>query len=102
MIIALDIDDMLQDAGAAEVHVAASNGDALALIDKARPSFALLDINVASHTSEQVAERLHAIGVPFAFATGYGDDTDLASRYPKAVILNKPFSRTELLALFGS
>ena len=43
-----------------------------------------------------VAEALGAKGVPYIFATGYGVSS-LAEPYRRRVVLQKPFSRRDLL-----
>ena len=101
MIIALDVEDMLSDASARRVSIASSTRDALAIVDARRPSFALLDVNLLAETSEAVAAKLSELGVPFAFATGYGENTDLAQRFPKARTLTKPFGRKALLSVLS-
>lgn len=53
---------------------------------------AVLDVNLGAETSEPVARRLSEIGIPFAFATGYGETSKHAERHPQAPILQKPFA----------
>jgi CheY-like chemotaxis protein len=79
-IIALAAEEMLVRLGAAAVDVASSVAEAMAFMDQALPNFALLDVNLAAETSFPVAERLHAVGVPFAFATGYATICSCPSR----------------------
>ena len=45
-----------------------------------------------------VADRLTALGVPFLFATGYGDGCD-RGRHAAAPTLAKPFDPESLIAL---
>ena len=53
--------------------MAASTRDALRLIEASQPDRALLDVNLGSETSISVARRLAELGIPYAFATGYGE-----------------------------
>jgi ActR/RegA family two-component response regulator len=46
--------------------------EALKSIERARPNFALLDLNLGSENSIPVGTKLFELGVPFIFATGYG------------------------------
>jgi CheY-like chemotaxis protein len=96
MIIALDAEDALREIGAAKVVVAASVARALAALDKGGFGFALLDLNLGSETSTAVADALQAQEIPFAFATGYGEDAPLAQDYPAAPVLNKPYTADHL------
>ena len=91
LIIALDAEDMIRSLGASEVFVASNVSEAVAFIEAETLHFALLDVNLGSETSEPIAERLHARGIPFAFATGYGDSIDLAKRYRDVPVVKKPF-----------
>ena len=91
LIIAMDAEDMLRSLGATEVFVASNVKEALDFIESETLQFALLDVNLGSETSEPVAEQLHAQGISFAFATGYGDSIDLAKRYSSAPVVKKPY-----------
>ena len=72
-IIALDFEDTILGFGVKTVRVAANVSRALAMIDQRIPDFALLDIGLVQEKSFAIAERLDALGIPFAFVSGYGD-----------------------------
>ena len=91
LIIALDAEDMLRDLGAEEVVVHADVASAMAALEMESPGFALLDVNLGTETSIPVARALTERGVPFAFATGYGDRTAYREAFPDAPILQKPY-----------
>jgi DNA-binding NtrC family response regulator len=87
-IIALGFEDTLLGLGVAQVRLAANVATALRLIADRSPEFALLDVGLVGEKSLAVAERLAALGIPFAFVTGYGADRVPAafadrSRLPK-------------------
>lgn len=92
MIIALDAEEMLLAMGAGPVRQAASVSDALRFLDQERPDFAVLDVNLGSETSLPVAERLAREGVPFVFATGYGEALDLPPALRGRPLVKKPFT----------
>lgn len=73
-LVAMMVEDMLGDMGC---EVAGSFGaveTALAwLSDHPPPDGAVLDVNIGGEMVFPVAERLRERGVPFVFATGYGD-----------------------------
>jgi DNA-binding NtrC family response regulator len=99
MLIALDTKDALLSAGAGAV-VAVGNADAaLAELARARPDFAVLDFNLGGETSERVAEALAAAGVPFCYATGYGEAIIELATQPPCGILRKPYSHAEIFAM---
>ncbi|MGB3456708.1 MAG: HWE histidine kinase domain-containing protein [Litorimonas sp.] len=98
MVIALDAEDLLLDLGAAHVVTAASTASALDHVDRTVFEFALLDVNLGAETSERVADRLVELGVPFAFATGYGDRTSLSDKFQGRAFLRKPYNRETIAA----
>ncbi|MGX7896847.1 HWE histidine kinase domain-containing protein [Tsuneonella sp. HG222] len=99
MIIALDTEEALTQAGVRKVMVAGSADAALAELDKGLPDFALLDFNLGEETSERVAEALTERGVPFCFATGYGDALGQMAITPPYGVLKKPYSREDIVAV---
>ncbi|MCW1383394.1 GAF domain-containing protein [Novosphingobium sp. KCTC 2891] len=97
MIIALDAEAHLLDLGASDVAVAATVGEALALLDADRPDFAALDYNLADGTSVPVARRLRELGVPFAFMTGLGDSLSVPG-LEDVPLVQKPYSAGQIAA----
>jgi two-component sensor histidine kinase/CheY-like chemotaxis protein len=96
MIIALEAEDILAALGAKAVDMATSVHDAMRLIEAATPSFALLDVNLGSETSLPVARRLSALGVPFAFATGYGESFRIPPELGAVTMVKKPYTADTL------
>ncbi|QFS83645.1 HWE histidine kinase domain-containing protein [Roseivivax sp. THAF197b] len=96
MIVAMDATDILSDFGASATEMAGTVRDAMKLIDQHSFEVALLDVNLGSEESIEVARRLAKLGVPIVLTTGYGDMDDLRSRFPKAAIVQKPFSSTTI------
>lgn len=102
MIIAIDTEENLIALGVAEVVLASSNDAALAFIDGGSPDFALLDFNLGGETSEPTARALDGRGVPFAFATGYGEVEGLTAPYAHTVgVLQKPYSKEDLARIIA-
>ncbi|MGB3928225.1 MAG: GAF domain-containing protein, partial [Sphingobium sp.] len=91
MIIAMDGEDALRDLGA-EVLTAASVGRAREAIALGPVDLAVLDFNLGSETSLPVADLLAERGVPFIFATGYGDGLELPARFEHIALVKKPYS----------
>jgi CheY-like chemotaxis protein len=75
MLIALMLEDMLQELGCVVVGIAPRPDQAFRLIDTHRDVLdaATLDINLGYTTSHGVAAALDALGIPCLIATGYND-----------------------------
>ena len=99
MLIALDTEDALLEAGVQRVVIAASAEAALAALANATPDFAVLDFNLGAETSERVAEALAAAGIQFCYATGYGDAIVGQATQPPCGILKKPYSPADIAAM---
>ena len=96
LIIALDVEDILRRFGARDVVTEGNVSDALQRIDTSRPDIAILDINLGDHNSFDIADRLAAIGVPFMFATGYGEQMVLPEKHRARIVLQKPYTIASL------
>lgn len=96
LVIALDCEDSIRSLGAAEVYTAATVDRALALVDRSEIDFAILDFNLGDETSLPVATALFNRGVPFVFATGYGDAVDLQDMLRQVVVVRKPYDAAAL------
>jgi CheY-like chemotaxis protein len=92
LIIALDCEDILKRLGAAHVATAATVEQALEAIELLQPALALLDINLGDQTSFPVADRLSANGIPFLFATGYGEQAQLPEQHAQRMVVQKPYT----------
>ncbi|WP_420145798.1 HWE histidine kinase domain-containing protein [Sphingobium sp.] len=95
MIIAMDGEDALRDLGA-EVMTAASVGRAHEAIAIKPVDIAVLDFNLGAETSLPVADLLAERGIPFLFATGYGDGLELPSRFADVTLVKKPYNGATL------
>jgi len=96
MIIAMDAEEQIKRLGAAHVATAANTGQALALLGKEAFDFGLLDVNLGSETSASIAAEMKARGLPFVFATGYGDGSGFLSDFPGVPVVNKPYGAEHL------
>ena len=61
------------------------------------PGVAVLDINLGQGTSAPVAGELERRGVPFVFATGYGEAADLPGHFRAAPVVRKPYTAAALV-----
>lgn len=96
IIIAMDAEDILTALGALTVTTAPSVDAAMKAISRTKFSFALLDVNLGTETSEPVAIALLEKKVPFAFATGYGDATEVTKRFKNAPVVQKPYGKNSI------
>jgi DNA-binding NtrC family response regulator len=101
MLIALDTEDALLEAGVKLVVIAATADRALDELARARPDFGVLDFNLGAETSERVAAALAAAGVPFCYATGYGDAIVAQATQPSCGVLKKPYSPADIVEMLG-
>jgi CheY-like chemotaxis protein len=100
-LIALDIQDILESAGAAAVTCAGTVTDALtALQNEPAFSVAVLDIGLEDDDrgSVLVALALWVRATPLVFLTRMGGDDRRARQFPEALVVNKPYLADELLA----
>jgi CheY-like chemotaxis protein len=98
-IIAMDLEDRILGFGVKTVRTAGSVSRALQYIAERAPDFALLDIGLVQEKSFAVAERLEALGIPFAFVTGYGADSALPAAFAQRPRLPKPCTSDALEAV---
>ncbi|HSQ96798.1 MAG TPA: hypothetical protein VLM18_12000 [Croceibacterium sp.] len=101
MLIALDAEDALMACGISNVVIASNVVKALAVMAEALPDFAVLDYNLGDETSEAVARALTEAGVPYCFATGYGDALERMQAKPPYGVLKKPYSQSDLAGVLA-
>jgi two-component sensor histidine kinase len=98
LIISLDAEDILVRLGAEHVSTQATAQGALDYLDAAKPSLAILDINLGDRTSFPVADRLRELGVPFLFASGYGEQASLPPEHRDRPVVQKPYTLENVAA----
>lgn len=101
LIIAMNAEVILLELGARHVETAASVKQALSAIDRAVPGFALLDLNLGPENSIPVGMRLKELGVPFIFATGYGERAPIPETLAAAPVIQKPYTNEVVQAALG-
>ncbi|MEW4448073.1 response regulator [Qipengyuania sp. JC766] len=93
-IIAFDLEDLLM-AENAKVAVAGSVDGAFASLEKQTFDFAVLDVNLHGTKSYPFASRLVDEGVPFLFATGYGD-AEHPAEFAHVPTIMKPYRLSQI------
>lgn len=94
-LVSMLVEDMLTDLGCTIVGPAAEIEEALKLAGSAEIDAALLDVNLGGRPIFPVADALRARGVPYAFASGYGE-AGISEDHKGASVLQKPFREADL------
>lgn len=94
------IENALRDLQWEMVGPAARLELALPIAREAHLDAALLDINLDGEMSWEVAEVLKERGIPFLFSTGYDGATVLPANLADEHVVNKPFTRDDLVEGF--
>ena len=100
-IISFLIEDMLLSLGCASVTHAGSVKQAMIALAAETPDAAVLDVNLAGEPGYAIAEKLEQAGIPFVFATGYGEG-GLPARWRDKPVIQKPFTLEGLEAALRS
>lgn len=95
-VIAELIKDMLEAMGYEHIVHVASLSDALTVTDIGEWRGAFLDIRINGTLVFPLADRLNALGVPFAFCSGDGEAASIPSAFSHVPILPKPWAAGEL------
>jgi DNA-binding response OmpR family regulator len=96
VLIAMELESKLQQAGFRVLGPFFKVRDALLAIASQPPDLAILDINMHDEKSVAVAEVLLAARVPFVTLTGYSEQ-EVPAIYRSSPIVTKPFDIDTLL-----
>jgi DNA-binding NtrC family response regulator len=98
IMIALDVEATLADAGADVVGLCITLSEALAAAAATENlSVATLDIRLGKDTSETVAMLLAERGIPFIFYSGQRLPNEMRERWPLSLLLAKPADPSQLV-----
>ncbi len=95
-LIALDTEEILRDLGAQHISVFPDVITAMRMLSEGEPDCAVLDLNLGSETSEEIADCLEERRIPFVFATGYQDSVTIPDRFSAIPVVRKPISQDAL------
>ena len=101
MLIGMLLEDMLAEMGHEVVAVVPRVNEALATVQQEVFDVAILDVHLGGQSAFPVAEALIDRGIPFVFATGYGE-RGLPEKYRGRPILQKPFAKDDLERILKS
>jgi CheY-like chemotaxis protein len=104
ILIGMLLEDMLGELGYEVAAMASRVEEAMTLAREIDADAAILDVNLDGKQVYPVAEILSGRGIPFVFATGYGE-RGLPPAYQQRPTLQKPFQQEtlqrQLAGLFG-
>lgn len=95
-LLAINLETIMRDAGAARVELAASIADAKVHIEKTRFDASILDIRLMDGDSLPLAEDLIRRGVPVVIHSGHAN-LGHSQAVPEAVFLPKPSTPTQIV-----
>jgi chemotaxis family two-component system sensor kinase Cph1 len=95
--LALNVEQLLEDAGCAVVGPCATVARALEMARRGGMDAAILDVNLRGELVFPVADRLAEAGIPFVVVSGHSRDL-LPPRHRGCRYLSKPFADADLLA----
>jgi CheY-like chemotaxis protein len=101
LMIRMLLQDMLEDLGCTVAGEAARIDEAEELARQADFDVAILDVNLNGQPISPVVEILIDRGLPFVFATGYGQ-RGVPEAYRKTPTLQKPFQAEALAKAIGA
>jgi DNA-binding response OmpR family regulator len=93
-LIAMDVEHLCLEHGAKGVAIA---GTLAEVPDASAFDAAIVDLMIAGHSTLDFAGELKSRGVPFVFASGYGDHEDLVRRFPGVAVVTKPYAGNDLI-----
>ena len=99
-LIALDIQQILELAGAKHVASVATASEAMELLRREEKfDVAVLDVKLGGPEGNSlgVASMLANAGTPFVFLTGMRVDNEHARKFPQAPVIEKPYDALALL-----
>jgi CheY-like chemotaxis protein len=99
-LVAMLVEDMLTDIGCIVIGPAGSLDEALQLAREDNFDVALLDVNLAGRPVFPVADILRERGVPYVFASGYGE-SGVSDEHRGAPVLQKPFRESDLARILA-
>lgn len=95
-LIAMDVEQLCRDAGAAQVTVARDldevDPEQIAVFD-----VAVVDLLLGGRSTLGLAAVLRDRGVPFVFASGYSSAEEMAADFPGVPLVSKPYSGADLV-----
>jgi DNA-binding NtrC family response regulator len=90
ILVLLELESVLREAGADEIHLCRNVDSALNRIEQENITAAILDVRLGQEVVTPVAQALAQRGTPFIFYTGQTSRDPVLRQWPKDRILPKP------------
>ena len=100
-LIAMEIQDCLEKAGAKVIGPLGRLEGALSSAEREGLDAALLDIDLHGERCWPVADVLARRAIPFVFATGFATEIVMPERFTGYAVLSKPYRERDMLEAFG-
>jgi DNA-binding response OmpR family regulator len=94
--LALDLEELIVDAGFKLAAIAGKLEKALALIESGGFDAAIVDANLAGVSASPLASEMTARGLPFIVLSGYSSE-QLQGAFPGALFLQKPCRPAQII-----
>jgi len=95
-LVAMELETLLEEAGCHVVGPVGTVREAETLIESAPIDAAILDVNIEGRPVESIAAAALRKGIPFLFATGYGQE-GIPKAFAGTKVIAKPFDTHRLL-----
>jgi hypothetical protein len=93
-LIAMDVEQLCLDNGAAEVMVIS---DLAGVGADLQFDAAIVDVFLNGVSTFDFADSLKRAGKPFVFASGYTENAEVRNRFPGIALVGKPYSGSDLI-----
>ena len=102
-LIAMDIEQIVEDLGHGVTGIARTHGEAIKLYERSKPGMILADIQLADGSSgiDAVNEMLQSAEIPVIFVTAFPERLLTGERPEPAFLVTKPFNPEMLRALIS-
>jgi len=99
--IAMDVEELCRDHGAADVVIVSRLDDA-ERTELAGFDGAIVDLKLRDEPTIGIAQRLAEARVPFIFATGYVTAPEIGEAFPDVPVIAKPYDGNALIATLAN
>lgn len=99
-LIAMDVEQLCRDHGAEHVTIVRNLAEAVE--GGAGFDAAIVDVMLGGESTLAYAAQLRENGIPFIFASGYTDRTDIQAEFPEVAIVGKPYSGDDLIGALAA
>jgi DNA-binding NtrC family response regulator len=101
LLLLLELESILRDAGAAEVHLCRNVKDALACAESHKLTVAILDMRLGQESVTPVAHMLAKSCTPFLFYTGQRKSDPMFAEWRTRKIVSKPASSKVIIQILA-